>query len=519
MGALHQDLGNERDLIETHISWVLLGSHDVYKVKKPVNFGFLDFTDLEKRLQACLLEVELNRRLTHSVYYGVVPITRSKAGVHEIAGQGTLVDWAVHMRRLPDADRADLRLRAGRLSVRQLDAIALSLAQFHARVGPSALSTVYGGLESVRFNMEENFEQSEALLLRHVDSVEAAEIISGQRDFVRQAEGTIAARATAGRVREGHGDLRLEHIYLSDDGVMNIIDCVEFNQRFRIADVCADIAFLAMDLARSGRADLAERVLATYARESNDFELYALVDFYQSYRAFTRGKIAALIADRGTLIGSAQKRTEEDAHRHFLLALASLRRFPMPVWLVAVGGIIASGKSTVAQRLSAEMGAPVVEADRTRKHLAGIDARRSVDDAAFAGMYSQAFTDKTYEELVQRGATVLSSGRSVVLDASFRTRKSRQLAKATAEALGAHFLLVECQIDAKTCRQRLRAREQARGVSDGRIEILQDFLDRWEPVTEFGPEQHLVLDTSKPLKSNIERVKSAVPMWPSDLVG
>ncbi len=519
MALLHDDLERQYELIETHISWVFLSDTEVFKIKKPVNFGFLDFSDMEKRHVACVAEVDLNRRLAKTVYFGVVPVTVDEDGQHKIAGAGTTVDWAVHMRRLPDADRLDIRLAEGRLSEAQLDLVVTLLAAFHESVGPSDLSAVYGGTPSVHRNIEENFEQTRELLPKYLEPDQIEELVSWQRDFLSRHGDQWSARSKEGRVREGHGDLRLEHIYLQDEGAIDVLDCIEFNQRFRIADVCADIVFLAMDLAKHGRADLAERVLAVYAQETNDFDIYASADFYESYRAFVRGKISAFIANSGHLNAVSQEQVEQDARQHFLLALASERRSALPPGVVAVGGIIASGKTTVAKRIAAEMSAPVVSADRTRKHLAGIEAQRPVDAGAFDGMYSLAFTDKTYREVMRRAAVVVRSGRSVVLDASFRPRWSRELAKQMADTCSVPFTFVECKVDEQTCLARLEERERHRGVSDGRAEIFQDFLKRWEPVTELPAEQHLVLDTSLALDQNMERLRALIPMWPEELNG
>jgi aminoglycoside phosphotransferase family enzyme/predicted kinase len=517
--ALHEDLIRQYELIETHISWVFLSETEVFKVKKPVNLGFLDFSDIDKRYRACVDEVDLNRRLAPSVYYGVVPVTQDEGGEHEIAGRGTTVDWAVHMRRLPDADRLDIRLAESRLSEGQLNLVVSRLAAFHDDIGPSELSEVFGGTQSIQQNVEENFEQTQDLLPKYLDTEQIEELTSWTRDFLSRRGEDLTSRSKEGRVREGHGDLRLEHIYLQDDGTMDVLDCIEFNQRFRIADVCADIVFLAMDLSKHGRSDLAEQLLATYARESNDFDIYTSADFYESYRAFVRGKISAFIANSGHLDTSAQEQVEQDARRHFLLALASERRSALPPCLVAVGGIIASGKSTVATAIAAAMSGPVVNADRTRKHLAGIEASHAVDAAAFDGMYSLAFTDKTYREVMRRAEVVLRSGRSVVLDASFRPRWSRELAKEVAEVCAVPFFFVECKVDEETCLARLEERERDRGVSDGRAEIFHDFVKRWEPVNELPPEQHIVLDTSLPLEQNMARLRELIPVWPENLTG
>ncbi len=519
MRELCDDLKRQYELIETHVSWVFLSDAEVFKVKKPVNFGFLDFSDIEKRRAACVAEVDLNRRLSSSVYLGIVPVTREEDGTHTVSGSGTTVDWAVHMRRLPYNDRLDVRLHSGRLSEAELKRVVTRIAEFHERIGPSNSSSVYGGASSIHQNIEENFEQTRELLPRYLNLAGIDQLVSWQREFLSAHHDDFAARCDQGRVREGHGDLRLEHIYVQDNGTMDVLDCIEFNERFRIADVCADIVFLAMDFAKHGRADLAEQVLAGYAETSNDFDMYAFVDFYESYRAFVRGKISAIIADSGHLDVSSLEHVRQDARRHFLLALASERPSVLPSRVVAVGGIIASGKSTVSERIAKEMSAPVVSADRTRKHLANIEEDRAVDAAAFEGMYSAEFTDKTYREVTRRAEVVVRSGRSVVLDASFRPRWSRELAKQMAATCAVPFTFVECQVDEQICLQRLRERSHHRGVSDGRAEIFDDFVKHWEPVTELPTEEHIALDTSVPLEQNMERLRAIIPMWPKELTG
>jgi aminoglycoside phosphotransferase family enzyme len=271
-------LRDARETRETHVSVVLLGDRDVYKLKKPVDLGFLDFRTVEQRRAACEAEMRLNARLAPDVYLGVVPILRG----------GEVVDWAVHMRRLPDDVRADVMLGEGRLTPEHLDDVAERLAAFHD--GSSLAPEAFGGPASVRANVEENFAQTRNALASLLRPDEVAELLGWQTSFVQTRWSLFEQRVEAGRVRDGHGDLRLEHVYFTSPA-LRIIDCIEFSDRFRYADVCADVAFLSMDLASHGRVDLAERFVARYARASNDFDLYALIDFYESYRAFVRAKV------------------------------------------------------------------------------------------------------------------------------------------------------------------------------------------------------------------------------------
>ena len=506
------------ELIETHISRVFVGERQVWKVKKPVDFGFLDFTTLEKRRRACEAEVELNRRLAPDVYLGVVPITRAADGRHEIGGEGETVDWAVHMKRLPDADRADVRIAEGRLDAAQVERLAAHLAAFHARSRCDGETARFGTVEAIGRNVQENFEQTRETVEEYLAPEQAAEIEDWQDRFLAEHASAFAARVETGRVRDGHGDLRLEHVYLDGDGPPIVVDCIEFNERFRYADVCADVAFLAMDLAWHRRVDLAERFLAAYAREADDYDLYPLVDFYESYRAYVRGKVATMAAADADAQEASRERAAAEARRYFLLALASERRPLLRPAVVAVGGLIAAGKSTVARRIAAELSAPVVDSDRTRKHLLGVEAEEKVEEPAWQGGYAPERTEEVYAEVLRRGAAVLTSGRPVVLDASFRTRRHRRAARRLADDHGVPFTFVECRAPVEVLRERLRRRAEGASVSDGRLEILEDFVAGWEAVDDLAASQHLALDTQRPLEESIELLRGRIPSWPAGLV-
>jgi hypothetical protein len=505
------------ELIETHISRVFLGADEVFKVKKPVSLGFLDFSTLEKRRRACEAEVELNRRLAPDVYLGVVPVTVGDDGRHRVGGDGEPVEWAVRMKRLPDRRRADHLLAAGELGDGAVERIAAHLAGFHRDARCDDETAHFGELDTIRKNVEENFEQTRDTIGDHLSPEEAAEIERWQKRFLADQAALFAGRVEAGRVRDGHGDLRLEHVYLrpEEKGGVTVVDCIEFNQRFRFADVCADVAFLAMDLTWQGRTDLAERFLAAYAREANDYDLYPLVDFYESYRAFVRAKVSSILAADPDAESEARERAAGEARRYYLLALASERRPLLPPAVVAVGGVIAAGKSTVARRIGAELSAPVIDADRTRKHLVGAAPTEPLHHRPFRGAYSEDTTEGVYAELIRRAGVVLASGRPVVLDASFRTRRHRRAAQTLARERGVPFHFVECLADPEICRRRLRRREG--GVSDGRLEIFDDFLASWQPVEELPEDEHLVLDTAQPLEENVEKLRRELVTWPDGL--
>lgn len=516
MGLLKEDLARPGiELVETHTAWVFLDQTTVWKVKKPVNFGFLDYSTLEKRRVACEAEIRLNARLAPHVYQRVAPVTRDQSGRHALDGSGETVDWAVQMVRLSDADRADVLLAGHSLHPAHLDRIAEHLARFHASMPTSPEIAQFGSAEVILRNVRENFDQTRESIRALLSDSEAAEVEAKQVGFVEKHSDLLATRMGRGRIRDGHGDLRLEHVYLRGEQPPTIIDCIEFNERFRYADVCADIAFLSMDLERLGRADLAERFLAAYARASGDYDLYLLVDFYEGYRAYVRGKVASILSADAGADFQTRERAKKDARRSYLLALLEGRQALLEPVVIAVGGIIASGKSTMAERIAAMTSAPIIDADRTRKALIGVPPMTRLGDAAWAGAYTEAITERVYQEAFRRAGCVLSSGRPVILDASFRSRALRAAARKLAMDHGVPFYFVECRADLDECRRRLRAREGQQTVSDGRLEIFEDFVESFEPVEELPPSEHLVMNTTLPMETNADRLQAELPTWPN----
>ena len=500
-------------LIETHISRVYLRDRDVYKTKRAVELGFLDFSTLEARRLACEAEVELNRRLARDVYLGVVAIVgEPDTGLRFVpAAQAEgerVLEWAVHMERLDDAQRADVLLEQGQLSRADLQAVACLLAGFHRAARADAYTASFGELSAIEGNVNENFAQVAATIGEHLSASESQDLEAFQRSFLAARSELFARRVSEGRVRDGHGDLRLEHVYrrAADDYV--VLDCIEFNERFRFADVCADLAFLAMDLRYHGRVDLAEQFVAAYACASCDYELYSLLDFYESYRAMVRAKVASILAADAEVDAHVRERAHREARRYYLLALSAARRPVQPSRLVATAGLVASGKSTLAQALGAELSAPVLVADSTRKELLGMAATEARHDAAFTGAYSEQTSQRVYATLLARARHVLRSGRSVVIDATFRSRSERAAVLELGRELGKEVLFVECRCPREVALERLASRVDGASVSDARSELYDTFLAHYEPLTELDSSSHLVLDTCEPVANNLSVLRA-----------
>jgi aminoglycoside phosphotransferase family enzyme/predicted kinase len=483
--------------VTTHISWVFLTDRDAWKLKRPVDYGFVNYTTLERRRRCCEDEVRLNRRLAPDVYLEVVPVRLGPHG-HGFGREGDIVDYAVRMRRLDDRHSADAMLRRGELTVDHLVRLAGRLARFFADAAPHPAA---GAIERIRENLVENFTQAEPFIGRFVsrdtlDAVRARQLAVLEREPARFRD-----RAVRGRIRDGHGDLRLEHVYY-EDGAPLVIDCVEFSERLRHGDVASDVAFLAMELTARARADLAEGFLAAFAQEADDHDLYGVVDFYAGYRAWVRAKIAAFLASDPSTPPDKAARKAEEARALFALArtYAEPRQEAAPV--IAVGGLIGSGKSTLAEGLGRAVGVPVIASDRVRKSLAGIEAT----ERAPAGAYNAAFSARTFDELFRRAAVVLGSGRGVILDATFRERALRSRARGLARRHGRRFAFVETTADEATLRARLRRRAAGPSVSDAGESLLEQIRAAYEPVTELEPGEHVQVDTSGPPAAAVRAV-------------
>lgn len=481
------------EFVSTHASFVFLAPRDVYKIKRAKNYGFFDYTTLEARRHFCEEEVRLNRRTAPDVYRGVVPVYRDEAG-HSIRRPGRVVDYAVHMARLPD-DRCALSLaRAGRLGYEDVERIARRVAAFYA-----SLPSTPDSPDSLRVNIQENFDQVRPYVGRYVDAdlFEAAR--AGQEAWLESHAAGLARRVS----RDGHGDLRLEHVYLMPHEVL-VIDCIEFLDRFRIADPALDAAFLAMDLRANGFADLAEHFFGRFAYESDDYDFLPLADGYVAYRAWVRGKVACFVADDAQADPATAALKAAEAKRLFELARQALLPRPKPPRLIAVGGIVGTGKTTVAGALARRLATPVVVADATRKFLAGL----SHDARGPQWIYSREFTARVQEELLRRAGLALESGRSVIVDTTFAARKLRETARRFAAERGARFFFVECRAPEAVARERLRRR--AGGVSDAREDLYPVIRDSFEPVDELPEGEHLPVDTTQPLDRVVEWITERV---------
>ena len=488
------------EMVETHISFIFFAGDYVYKVKKPVDYGFLDFTTLEKRRYYCEREVELNRRISPDVYLGVAEI-RERFGRHVVEGPGRTVEYAVKMRRLASGRSLDKLLQGDMVSANDVRRIARMIARFHSKAERGPEIAPHGDLEAVRRNVEENFAQTRRFVGLSLPEETYDELQAYSRAFMYAKRDLFLSRVREGYIRDCHGDLRADHVFLEtptandDSDGIRIIDCIEFNERFRYSDVAEEIAFLAMDLEYHGMSDLARIFVDAYVEETNDRGATELLDFYKAYRAYVRGKVASFNLDDSELPMPARENIMESARAYFRLACSYIPSVPRPA-MILVTGVTGTGKSTVASDLSRRWSMPYISSDVTRKRLTGVDPKEHRYEPFMEGIYSPRHSELTYQKMLRDAREYLQEGESVVLDGTFRHSYERELMLEEARLWNAEAWIVECRLQEEEARLRLERRSrEGDSISDGRWEIYREQLRQWEPVVEAPPGRHITLHT------------------------
>jgi hypothetical protein len=465
------------ELIETHISWVFLTDAYVYKLKKPVHFEFADFSTLAARHQACRDELRLGRRLAGDVYLDVVPLRITDAGTdtNPIAfdAQGDICEYAVKMRRLPDQRMLDRLLIEQRLTTAEIDQLAERLATFYA-----SADSVAADAGAYRASIQHHVQANRHDLLAAADGQDeplVRRVHTAQLRLLHLYADMFDARVSEGRIIEGHGDLRPEHICLVDPPV--VFDCVEFSRELRTLDVVDELAFLAMECDAAAAESIGEVVLHAYCRRSHDAPPVVLWNFYKSYRACVRAKVAALRA--GQVEGHQRETLLATAERRLQLAETYERSFGRTMLLV-VGGLMGTGKSTVAAALTDALGLDCLRTDVVRRELFGDVAST---DAFGKGRYTAANRRRVYDELLGRGEARLAAGVSVVLDGTFLWADELMPARDLAAAYGATFLAVRCECPDEMARRRIAARAvEGRDASEARTEFFDEQKRNRPPV-------------------------------------
>ena len=482
----------EVEVRETHISWVFLAGERAYKLKKPLVLDFLDYGTPERRWAMCEEEVRLNRRLASGTYLGVRGVALGDGGAELIAADDArAIDFVVEMRRYEEDHTLAARLKRGELAEDQVRAIGCMLARFHDRA--RRVTDPGGPVLAVERRFERNLHELLASVEQRgeIERVQALERFA--HAYITGHARTLQTRASRGLVREGHGDLRAEHVLL--DGEVQIVDCVEFDRSLRELDVADDLAFLVFDLAAHGGERFGEVLVQAYRDAGGDPGDDSLIAFYAAYRALVRAKVALVRAAQ--LPATSGQRGGDSACARDLILLAERfawqARLPL---LIVVCGVPASGKSQLAGALAELAGLPHLSSDLTRKRLTRI---RSTQRAP-AESYSSQWNARTYTELARRAGRAVATGGGAIVDATFRHLADRQT---FASALGAAvpLLFIECQAPRAVLAERAARRERDPGrVSDADAAVVRRELESWEPLDEVAANVHLALRTDRPLE-------------------
>ena len=478
-------------VLETHISWVILSGEYAWKIKKAVNFGFLDFSTLELRRHYCEEELRLNRRFAADLYLEVVPITGTPERP-SLQGAGTVIEYTVKMRRFPQEGLLSTIAARRRLESAQVDEIAGLVAGMHARIAVAAADSVYGMPEDIRHWVSENFVQIRPRLQATAQRqlLDRMEAWCGSEYRLRHDD--MLRRRVHGFVRECHGDLHLGNLALIEGRIVPF-DCIEFNPKLRWIDVMSEAAFVVMDLQERGYPGLAHRFLNAYLQHTGDYAGFRLLRYYLVYRALVRAKVAVLrLAQVTSTLDEKNIWHEYTAYMRLAARCAEARQ---PA-LIITHGLSGSGKSWCAGRLVEALGVVQVRSDIERKRLHDYSPTADSGSGIRSGIYTAAASVRTYTRLAELARDVISGGYPVIIDAAFLKFTERERFRGLADTLAVPFVILHCEVDNDTLRRRIRERSDAgRDPSEADIGVLESQFDSQEPLRAVERDRVIPVDT------------------------
>lgn len=460
-------------VIETHISWVLLTGPYAYKMKKPVRFGFLDFSSLSLRKQYCEEELRLNRRYAPQLYQAVIPVTGSieHPGLY---GQGEAIEYLVKMRQFSQHDLLSHLAENGKLQPSRIDEMADVIAAHHVKAQAASQNMVYGTLKSISKWVNENFSQLWPLLRDRELIDHYVELQDWSDRELEKHWRYMRERKHAGFVRECHGDLHLGNMALVENQV-TLFDCIEFNPELRWIDVISEAAFVMMDLQQRGYPHLAWRFINRYLQQTGDYDGVKLLRYYLVYRALVRAKVAALRTRQPGNTTTQVSAIWKEVTEYTELALLYINTV-RPVILL-MHGFSGSGKSTLAGKLAESLGALQIRSDIERKRLYGHTALERTESGVDSGIYSSVATLRTYTCLEELTEKIVNAGFPVIVDASFLHARMRVQFKHLAKILGVPCLIIDCIAPVKTLRKRVRLRMRLeKDPSEATLDVLEKQL-------------------------------------------
>ena len=466
-------------LVETHCAWVLLTGEFAYKVKKPVNFGFLDFSTLDKRRFYCEEEIRLNRRFAPRIYLEVVAIGGT-AEQPRVAAAGPALEYAVRMRQFADGCLLSQLAEQGRLEDSHIDQLVEVVGRFHQDAEAAPADAAFGGADQVHHWVRENFQHIRPALSDKGDVDQLEQLRQWSEQERTRIEPLLQERKQGGFIRECHGDLHLGNITVIDAQVTPF-DCIEFNPELRWIDVLSEVAFLIMDLDDRGYKQFANRFLNGYLQITGDYAGLDVLRYYLVYRALVRAKVAMLRRGQTAPGSEPFGRATSEYHQYAELAAGYLA--PHPVTLLITHGLSGSGKSTLAHRLCERAGMIQIRSDIERKRLAGMAATDRSHSQMGAGLYTAGQTERTYGQLATLARFVLQAGYSAVVDATFLQQAQRDAFRDLAKALQVPFIILQCDAAESELERRILARAAAgHDASEAGLEVLRAQQRSREPL-------------------------------------
>ncbi|MEZ4743789.1 MAG: AAA family ATPase [Bdellovibrionota bacterium] len=486
---------------ETHISLVYLTKNFVYKMKKDACYDFLDFSTYEKRLAACQDELFLNKRLAPDTYLQIVFITINTSGELEINGAGKKIEPVIMMKRLPAHLMLDQLISSDKLTVAQLQQLSSFLSDFYMAQHP-----ILEDADAYLTYIHNHVEQNRTVLLDNAaphirDKIRAAH--SAQLMFLDLEEDQLRQRVENGHIIHGHGDLRPEHICLQPSMPV-IFDCIEFNREFATLDVLDELSFLAVECEHMGNEECGNYILHAYKERSHDFPKDPrLAEFYKSYRASVRAKIAAIRYHQTKDFAVAKHQAELVDH-YCNIAYRHACRL-QGKWVFVIGGGMGTGKSTLAEAIAKRYGAELLQTDAIRKELFSENSEKNFFGE---GLYTQENRQSVYQELIRRLDDLLDRGLTVVLDGSFLSETIRHQVEQTVEKYTAHYRLIWCHCDNQISKERISKRlASGKSLSEARPELVENLLQ--EGTIPIGPDI-LAIETSNSLAKELAEIKAGL---------
>jgi len=485
------------ELIQTHVSYVLLTGDYAYKVKKPVNFGFLDFSTLDKRQYFCQEELRLNQRGAAELYLEVLPITQD-GETYYLAGTGETVDYVLKMRQFPQDMLLSRLFEQGKVNDSRMEDLGRVVAQYHANAATNDYIRSFGEVPQARASIDENYEQTLSYIGGPQTQAQFDETKAYTDKLFAECGELFQSRIENNFIRECHGDLHLRNMCLSEDGRLLLFDCIEYNEPFRFVDVMSEVAFTVMDLEARQRKDLANVFLNTYVEQTGDWEGLQVLPLYLSRQAYVRAKVTSFLLDDPGVPAAVKEESAKTAAGYYTQAWEYTK--PRQGQLFLMSGLSGSGKSTTAKQLARHVGAILIRSDAVRKHLGGVPlSERGGDD-----LYTPEMTQKTYARLLELGLMLASGGFTVILDAKYDRTALRMDAINQAQARQIPLTILNCTAPVEVLRDRLSSRTG--DIADATADLLESQLAAAEAFSEEEKPLVKTLDTTQPLEAQLKEV-------------